>query len=164
MMVQPFRVTLVIGFLSIIFYTLARQNSRYDKSINLFSPEGDLLQVGYAEIASEKGSTVVCAPVNDNSLVVCIESDPDFDILLDKKHIDKISKVDDNIWMCFSGLVGDGRSMVRKARKFCLEYHVQYGSSPTVSSLANYLGEIQHQATLAGGTTLHNDSLLFVFF
>ena len=131
--------------------TTPRNNPRYDKSINLFSPEGDLLQVGYAEIASERGATVICAPVSDSSLIICIESDPEFDVLLDRRLIDKISKVDDNIWMCFSGLVGDGRAMIRKARKFCLEYHVQYDTSPSVSAVANHLGEIQHQATLSGG-------------
>jgi 20S proteasome alpha/beta subunit len=129
----------------------ARKNPNIDKSINLFSPEGDLLQVGYAELASEKGSTVVCLPTSDDGIVICIESNPDFDILLDRRSADKLSKIDDNIWLTFSGLVGDGRSIVRSARSFCSSHHKIYGCSPSVSAVANHLGDIQHEATFSGG-------------
>lgn len=141
-------------------------NSRYDKSINVFSPEGELLQVAYAEIASFKGSTCICMPVLDNGhgLLVCIENDIDFDVLLDKRTVDKISKVDENIWICFSGLAGDGRSMIRNARNFCAEYHMKFGCSPAVSALANHLGSLQHQATLAGSKCMHVQSILLLIY
>ena len=79
------------------------QTSRYDKSINVFSPEGDLLQVCYAELAAEKGETVLCLPTSDDGFIVCIPSDPNHDILIDKRVIDKISKIDNEIWLAFSG-------------------------------------------------------------
>lgn len=131
----------------------ARRNPNLDKSINLFSPQGDLLQVGYAELASEKGATVICLPTSDNGIILCIESNPDFDILLDRRSADKLFKIDDFIWMTFSGLVGDGRSIVRSAKLFCSSYHHNYGCSPSVTAVANHLGDIQHKATFSGGNS-----------
>ena len=135
--------------------SLGYDNSRYDKSINVFSPEGDLLQVAYAELAGERGATVVCIPTEDDGFILCMEGNPKQNILLDKRAIDKISKVDDSTWLSFSGLAGDGRSIIRQTREFCNDFHLQYGVSPAVSVVAKHIGEIQHKATLVGSKYIY---------
>jgi 20S proteasome alpha/beta subunit len=80
-----------------------KKSSRYDKSINIFLPQGDLLQVCYAELAAEIGESVLCLPTSDDGFIACIPSDLIHDILVDKRGIDKISKIDDEIWLAFSG-------------------------------------------------------------
>lgn len=124
--------------------------SRYDKSINVFSPNGDLLQVAYAEIAAERGETAICLPTSEDGFIICMRANSNQNVLLDRNVIDKVSKVDDNVWMIFAGLAGDGRALIRIARQFCSEFRIKFGSSPALSAIAKQLGETQHKATVVG--------------
>ena len=82
----------------------------YDRHINVFDTQGELMQVRYAEEASERGETIVCLTAHENSkldqdhgpnhVVLGISSKAE-DILLDRPGIDKVSKVDDNIWVAW---------------------------------------------------------------
>ena len=148
----------------ICYCDAASKYANYDKSINLFSPNGELLQVAYAEVAGDRGATAVCVPTNEDSIIVCIESDSNFDILLDKRPIDKICKIEDNIWLTFSGFAGDGRSLIRQAREFCGRYRMTYGSSASIESVANFIGEKQHEATLEGGNSLLLHQIIKILF
>lgn len=136
------------------YYTLCNSmNSRYDKSINLFSPNGELLQVKYAEIAGDLGTTVIAIPTyenNEHGILLCSKSTNENDILMDKKLIRKVAKVDKNIWFVFSGYSGDGLALLRSAREYCLQYHMTFGNSPSISAIAKQLGQYQHRATLVG--------------
>jgi hypothetical protein len=113
----------------------------------------------YKSDTSEQGLTVVCLPSQDDSLILCVEGDPDFDILLDKRSIDKISKIDDNIWLVSSGLAEDGHAVVRQARLFCVSHHLRFGASPS------YRGEPtpgDTRDTTGGGKIVSHFIFIFV--
>jgi len=137
--------------------------SRYDRSINIFSPEGDLLQVAYADIAGSKGESLVCIVTNDSCAVLCTPS-PINEALLDRRSTDKVCKVDENIYAAFAGLAGDGRSLVRVARKICTNYRLKFGCSPSVQYLSKAIGEVQHEATLTGGERPYGVHMLLFGF
>lgn len=132
---------LFIGFLS--------NASKYDQSINLFNPNGRLLQVDYAETASKKGSPIISFILN-NSVVILTPS-RSFDNQLDRRCIDKVEKIDDNIFAGYTGLAGDGRAVIRLSRSVASDFRRSFGSSPPVSFIAKRIGDFQHQATLKGG-------------
>lgn len=135
-----------------VIFSLTNQqhnHAKYDKSITLFSPEGDLLQVAYAQMACEKGEPLVCT-ISMGGILLCYKSQPS-DALLDRRAVDKVSQIDDNIWLTFAGLGGDGRAMVRLGRSFCGDFRTKFGCAPSVMSLARAIGELQHGATLKGG-------------
>ena len=123
---------------------------RYDKSISLFSPDGELMQVKYADKAGANGPSLVCIISGDDSVVLCSPAAPT-NSLMDRRCIDKVSQVDESIWIAFSGLLGDGRHITRKAREFCNNYQAKFGCKPTVSALAQHIGTIQHEASVKGG-------------
>jgi len=117
------------------------EDSRYDKNVNLFSSKGELLQVKYAMNAGLRGSAILCSKSADGDVILCIPVDKDIQNLLDRRSIDKVSKVSDNVWFAFSGLAGDGRSLLKSARTFASQYKMQYGSNPTVRSISRYIAQ-----------------------
>lgn len=150
----------IVAFTIITFLNASfdRSYARYDKSITLFSPEGNLLQVEYAKEAGKRGASLLCArSAKDGEVMICIPSPPAVDALLDRRSIDKISRIDDGIWCAFSGLSGDGRLLIKEARKFCINFHSKFGSTPSVETVARFIGELQHESTLTQGT-INTDS------
>ena len=124
---------------------------RYDKSITLFSPDGELLQVNYANVASKNGAPIICIKAENNAIIMCCISLLETRALLEKRAIEKVSLIDDSIWMGFSGLSGDGRALTRKARLFCNNFRLTFGYPPTISAVAREIGKVHHMATLKGG-------------
>lgn len=74
-----------------------------------------------------------------------------FDSLLDRRSIDKISKVNDKTWIAFSGLSGDGRFVIQAAQSYSLKFYSKFGFTPAVSSIARSIGELQHESTITRG-------------
>ena len=73
--------------ISIVVVTNA---SQYDQMVNLFDPNGELLQVRYAEKASNKGFPLISFIAEDCLCLIC--RSPSHDNLFD--HISTIDKVD----------------------------------------------------------------------
>ena len=131
------------------------RRSNYDKTVNVFSHDGELFQVNYAKEASLRGDCVTAVKLASGDVLVSISSQnqsPNY--LLDRRSVDKVSKVDSNIWIAFSGLVGDGIDITRRVREFCVEYYSKFGLSPSVLNVASDISEMQHQSTLIGGYTV----------
>ena len=140
--------TFLVSILCYLIVILSNA-SKYDQSINLFNLNGRLLQVDYAETASQKGSPIVAFTLND-TVVIVTPSQP-LDSLLDRRCIDKVEKIDDHIFAAYSGLAGDGRAVIRLSRSIASDFRRSFGSSPPVSFVAKRIGDFQHQATLKGG-------------
>ena len=134
---------------SLLFLPKFHQASKYDQSINQFSPNGRLLQVEYAEIASQQGSSIIAFTFNDTAVIMTPTQA--HDKLLDRRCLDKIEKIDDNIFAAFTGLAADGRAMIRWSRSISSEFRQTFGSVPPVSFVAKRIGDFQHKATLKGG-------------
>lgn len=143
----------------------------YDRSMNVFDTRGELMQTRYAEEASSRGETIVCVTAGQSSeleveqgpcqVVLGISSKAE-DTLLDRAGIDKVSKVDDNVWVACTGLAGDGRALLRIARTVCANYRTRYGTPPSLQYLANAIGDMQHEFTLSGRERPYGVSLMLI--
>ena len=122
---------------------------KYDNSITLFSPEGELKQVTYADLAGQRGPALLVATSAAKDIVICTQCAA-VDALVDRRAVDKVNKIDDNVFIAFAGLAGDGLALVRDARSFCINHKVAYGCAPAVSAVARHIGDVQHKATITG--------------
>ncbi len=89
----------------------------YDRAITVFSPDGRLYQVEYAREAVKRGTTAVGIKAKDG--VVLIVDKRVSSRLLEPSSIEKIFKIDEHIGVASSGLVGDARALVDRARVEC---------------------------------------------
>ena len=106
----------------------------YDRSIPVFSPDGRLYQVEYAREAVNRGTTAVGIKAQDG--IVLIVDKRISSKLLEAASIEKIFRIDDHIGVASSGLVGDARALVDRARVECQINRVSYDEKIEVEALA----------------------------
>lgn len=87
---------------------------RYDRAVTIYSPDGHLLQVEYAQEAVRKGSTV-CGVRTNNVIVLGMEKKSTSD-LQEERFNRKIFTIDDHVVMTFAGLTADARILVNRVQ------------------------------------------------
>ncbi|CBJ48831.1 Proteasome Alpha Subunit family member [Ectocarpus siliculosus] len=107
----------------------ARESSKgYDADLTLFSPEGRLYQVEYVMRAvGHYGCPAVGVHGEGCCVVACKRDLPDELVYPDS--VTSIFRITDDIYSAATGMTGDVRYQVKRARLQALEYKRQYGSS-----------------------------------
>jgi proteasome alpha subunit len=130
----------------------------YDRAITVFSPDGRLYQVEYAREAVKRGTTAVGIKAKDG--VVLIVDKRVSSKLLEPSSIEKIFKIDEHIGVASSGLVGDARALVDRARIECQINRVSYDERIEVEALAKKLCDHMQTLTQYGGIRPYGTALL----
>jgi proteasome alpha subunit len=130
----------------------------YDRAITVFSPDGRLYQVEYAREAVKRGTTAVGIKAKDG--VVLIVDKRVNSKLLEASSIEKIFKIDEHIGVASSGLVGDARALVDRARVECQINRVSYDEPIEVEALAKKLCDHMQSLTQYGGIRPYGTALL----
>ena len=130
----------------------------YDRAITVFSPDGRLYQVEYAREAVKRGTTAVGIKAKDG--VVLIVDKRVSSKLLEPSSIEKIFKIDEHIGVASSGLVGDARALVDRARIECQSNRVSYDEKIEVEALAKKLCDHMQTLTQYGGIRPYGTALL----
>jgi len=130
----------------------------YDRAITVFSPDGRLYQVEYAREAVKRGTTAVGLKCQEG--VVLIVDKRINSRLLEANSIEKIFRIDEHIGVASSGLVGDARALVDRARIEAQINRITYDEPIDVETLAKKLGDHMQTYTQFGGARPYGTALL----
>lgn len=124
---------------------MQQQVMGYDRSATMFSPDGHILQVEYAEKTVRLGTASIGIRCKDGVVIVSDKGNKDSLIVLESA--DKIYEIDDHIMSTAAGFISDARILVNHIRVTAQQHRVTYDSSIDVESIIRELSDIQQQYT-----------------
>lgn len=125
------------------------QEMGYDRSVGMFSPDGLLFQVEYAEKAVKLGTTVIGIVTKEG--IVLIGDRKIKSKLLVKESFKKVFEVDNHIAIAGAGVMSDGRRLIEQAQMIGQDHKIKFQSPIDVISLVKEIANIQQYYSQAGG-------------
>ncbi|CCE65805.1 hypothetical protein TPHA_0N00240 [Tetrapisispora phaffii CBS 4417] len=131
----------------------------YDLSNSVFSPDGRIFQVEYANKAVENGATSIGIKCTDG-VVFAVEKIISSKLLVPKKNV-KIQVIDRHIGCVYSGLIPDGRHLVNRGREESANFKKVYGQPIGIPAFADRIGQYIQAYTLYNSVRPFGVSAIF---
>ncbi len=128
---------------------MQHQAMGYDRTATMFSPEGLLLQVEYAEKAVKLGSSSIGMNCSDGILIIADKRIEDN--LIVSKSANKIYEIDSHIIASIAGIVSDARVLIEKSQILSQQHRITYDSPIEPESVIKEISNIKQQFTQYGG-------------
>lgn len=128
---------------------IQHQAMGYDRTATMFSPEGHLLQVEYAEKTVRLGSTSIGMVCSDGVFIIADKrvTDP----LIVKDSANKIHEIDSHIISSVAGIIADARVLIEKSQILSQQHRVTYDSPIEPELVIKEISNIKQQFTQYGG-------------
>ncbi len=137
---------------------IQHQAMGYDRTATMFSPEGHLLQVEYAEKAVRLGSASIGMVCSDGVLIIADKRLDDS--LIVKESANKIYEIDSHIILSVAGIVADARVLVERAQVLAQQHRVTYDSPAEPELIVKEISNIKQQFSQYGGARPFGVSLM----
>jgi proteasome alpha subunit len=124
---------------------LQHQVMGYDRSATMFSPDGHILQVEYAEKTVRLGSASIGIKCSDGVVIVADKGIKDS--LIIPESAEKIYEIDEHIMASAAGFISDARVLVNHIRILAQQHRVTYDSAIDIESVIREIADIQQQYT-----------------
>lgn len=128
---------------------MQNQAMGYDRTATMFSPEGRLIQVEYAEKTVRLGVSsigIVCA---DGVFIIADKRIKDK--LVVPSSASRIHEVDSHIIASTAGITSDARILIEKAQLIAQQHRITYDSPVEPESVIKEISNIKQQFTQYGG-------------
>jgi proteasome alpha subunit len=128
---------------------MQHQAMGYDRTATMFSPEGHLLQVEYAEKTVRLGSSSIGMVCSDG---VFILADMRLkDKLIVEKSANKIYEIDSHIIASVAGIVADARVLIERSQVLAQQHKITYDSNIEPELIIKDISNVKQQFTQYGG-------------
>jgi proteasome alpha subunit len=117
----------------------------YDRSATMFSPDGHVLQVEYAEKTVRLGSASIGIRCSDGVIIVADKGQKDE--LIVPESAEKIYEIDEHIMAGAAGIISDARILVNQIRLIAQQHKVTYDSPIDTESIIREISDIKQQYT-----------------
>jgi len=136
----------------------------YDRAVNLFSPDGRLLQIEYAKEAVNRGGTTIAMKFQTAEMEGIIVGITRFSSPL--WELDSREKIhvlfDRKIFGTSCGIIADSNFLFSEIKRYLNEQDTSFEQIPSIFSLANYVANMNHYfTTIAGFRPLGVTLLIF---
>ena len=121
----------------------------YDRTATMFSPEGHLLQVEYAEKAVRLGSSSIGMVCKDGVFILADKRLKDK--LIVPSSSNKIHEIDSHIITSVAGILSDARVLIEKAQLLSQQNRITYDSAIEPETIISEISKTQQQFTQYGG-------------
>ena len=128
---------------------MQHQAMGYDRTATMFSPEGHLLQVEYAEKAVRAGSPSIGMVCSDGVFIIADRRNEDKLVVRDSAS--KISEIDSHIIASFAGILSDARILIERAQVLAQQHRVTYNSPIEPELVIKEIANMKQQFTQYGG-------------
>lgn len=128
---------------------MQHQAMGYDRAATMFSPDGHLLQVEYAEKTVRLGSSSIGLVCKDG--VVIVADRRIRDKLIAPESANKIFEIDEHIVATAAGILSDARMLVESAQVVAQQNRVTYGSPIEPISVIRMIADKKQMFTQYGG-------------
>lgn len=137
---------------------IQHQQMGYDRTATMFSPQGHLLQVEYAEKTVRLGSSSIGMVCTDGVFIIAdlrVE-----DKLIVPKSANKIYEIDSHLISSVAGIVSDARVLIERAQVLAQQNKVTYDSPVEPELIIKDLSNLKQQFTQYGGARPFGVSLM----
>lgn len=117
----------------------------YDRAATMFSPDGHILQVEYAEKTVRLGSASIGIVCKDGVVVVADKRVKDKLIVTESAN--KIYEIDEHIASTAAGILSDARILIERAQLIAQQHRVTYDSPIDVESIIKDIADVMQNFT-----------------
>jgi len=128
---------------------MQHQAMGYDRTATMFSPDGHLLQVEYAEKTVRLGSASIGMVCSDGVFILADKRIED--LLIVKESANKIHEIDSHVVVSVAGIVSDARVLIERAQILAQQHRITYDSPIETESIVKEIANMKQQFTQYGG-------------
>ena len=137
---------------------MQHQQMGYDRAATMFSPDGHLLQVEYAEKTVRLGSSSIGMVCSDGVFILADKRV--MDSLIVKESATKIYEIDSHLFSSVAGIVSDARVLIDKAQVAAQKNRLTYDSPIEPEVIVKEVSNIKQQFSQYGGARPFGGSLM----
>jgi len=137
---------------------MQHQAMGYDRTATMFSPEGTILQVEYAQKTVRLGSASIGMVCADGVFILADKRVKDK--LIIQASANKIYEIDSHVVAGAAGIVSDARVLIERAQLLAQQHRITYDSPIEPELVIKELANLKQQFTQYGGARPFGVSLM----